>query len=111
MITTALDGRIEVDEKGIARIAGTRMKVTDLVLDKLAHGSSPEQMAQQFPPLTLSQIHSALAYYYDQQSELDAQIERERRVVEDLRSNAQPGPSREELTRRLLSRPDEGSAA
>jgi uncharacterized protein (DUF433 family) len=59
-MTTALDGHIEVDEKGVARIAGTRMKVTDLGLDKLAHGSSPKQMAQQFPPLTRAQIHSTL---------------------------------------------------
>jgi uncharacterized protein (DUF433 family) len=110
-MTTALDGHIEINEKGVARIAGTRMKVTELVLDKLAHGSSPEQMAQQFPPLTLSQIHSALAYYYDHQWELDAQIEYDRRLVEGLRARAAPGPGREDLARRLPARRDEGSVA
>jgi uncharacterized protein (DUF433 family) len=110
-MATALDGHIEVDEKGDARIAGTRMKVTDLVLDKLAHGSSPEQMAQQFPPLTLAQIHSALAYYYDHLPELDAQIECDQRMVEGLRARAHPGPSREDLARRLQVPRDEGSAA
>lgn len=100
-MTTALDGRIEVDEKGVARIAGTRMKVTDLALDKMANDSTPEEMARQFPPLTLAQIHSALAYYYEHKAELDSQIERDRRGVDEVRGNAQPGPSREQLLQRL----------
>lgn len=100
-MTTALDGRIEVDEKGVARIAGTRMKVTDLALDKMANDSTPEEMARQFPPLTLAQIHSALAYYYEHKAELDSQIERDRRGVDEVRGNAQSGLSREQLLQRL----------
>jgi len=107
-MTTALDGRIEVDEKGVARIAGTRMKVTDLVLDKMANDSTPEEMARQFPPLTLAQIHAALAYYYDHRPELDAQIELDHGTVEQLRATARPGPSREELSQRLRQRNSEG---
>jgi len=106
-MTTALDGRIEVDEKGVARIAGTRMKVTDLVLDKMANGSTPEEMARQFPPLTMAQIHSALAYYYEHKAELDLQIECDRRSIEELRGHAQPGPSREQLSQRLHQRSSE----
>ena len=106
-MTTALDGRIEVDEKGVARLAGTRMKVTDLVLDKMANDSTPEELARQFPPLTLSQIHAAFAYYYDHKPELDAQIEGDRCSVEELRARAQPGPSREQLSQRLHQRSSE----
>jgi len=35
-----------MDEKGVARIAGTRMKVADLVLDKMANDSTPKEMAR-----------------------------------------------------------------
>jgi len=100
-MTIALNGLIEVDDKGVARIAGSRMKVIHLVLDKMAHNSTPEEMAKQFPSLTLAQLHSVLAYYYSHKAELDAQIEDDRRFVEEMRAKAPPGPSRADLERRL----------
>ena len=63
-----------VDEK-VPVISGTDMKVIELVLDKLAYGWSPEELQFQHPDLTLGQIHSALAYYWDHQEELDRDIE------------------------------------
>ena len=67
---------IELDEQGVPWISGTRVKVIEVALDKLAHGSSPEEMAFQYPHLSLAQIHAALAYYYEHQRELDADIQR-----------------------------------
>ena len=63
-----------VDEK-VPVISGTDMKVIELVLDKLAYGWSPEELQFQHPELTLGQIHSALAYYWDHQEELDRDME------------------------------------
>jgi uncharacterized protein (DUF433 family) len=67
---------IDMDEKGVARIAGQRTKVIHLVMDKLANGWTPEEIHAQHPHLSLAQIHAAFAYYYDHQAELDAQIDR-----------------------------------
>lgn len=60
-MTTALDGHINIDDRGVARIGGTRMKVIHLVMDKMANHSTPEQMQESFPHLSLAQIHAALA--------------------------------------------------
>jgi uncharacterized protein (DUF433 family) len=65
-------------------IAGTTMKVIELVLDHLAYGWSPEELHFQHPDLTLGQIHSALAYYWDHKAELDGDIERRLQVVDQL---------------------------
>ena len=65
---------IVLDESQVPTIAGTTMKVIELVVEKIAHGWSPEEMKLQHPYLTLGQIHSALAYYSDHQEELDAEI-------------------------------------
>ena len=46
------------------------------MLDKIAYGSSPEKIHFQHPHLSLAQIHAALTYYYENQSQLDAQIQR-----------------------------------
>jgi uncharacterized protein (DUF433 family) len=90
---------IEVDGEGVAWIADSRVKVIEIAIDKLAHGSSPEEMAFQYTHLSLAQIHAALAYYYDHQIELDAQIEARRRKANVLvAQNADPA-----LRRKLAS--------
>lgn len=68
-------------------IAGTTMKVIELALAHLAYGWSPHELHFQFPHLTLGQIHSALAYYWDHQAELDKEIERRLESVDKLRSS------------------------
>lgn len=75
MVTTAA-AHIEIDDDGVAWIDGTKVKVIEVVIDKIAHGSSPEEIHFQYPHLSLAQIHAALAYYYDNQAALDAEIER-----------------------------------
>jgi uncharacterized protein (DUF433 family) len=73
---------------GKACIDRTRIAVIDIV--QLEHeGKKPQEMLNVFAvPLTLAQVHAALAYYYDhreeieasfrEQDEVEAQIERDR---------------------------------
>ena len=75
MAVETLYEHIVVEPDGVARIEGTRIRVIDLVLDRSAHGWSPEEIQFQFPHLTMGQIHAALAYYSDHRDELDADIE------------------------------------
>ena len=56
---------IHPDEKGTAFIEGTTMKVVELVMAQKAYGWSPEEIHFQHPYLTMSQIHHALAYYWN----------------------------------------------
>src|SRR5262245_58903120 len=83
---------VQLDNAGIPIIAGTTMKVVELVMAQMAHGWSPEELYFQHPYLTLGQIHSALAYYWDHQAELDADIEPRWQVAEQARQQATPSP-------------------
>jgi uncharacterized protein (DUF433 family) len=83
---------IVLGEDGTPRIAGTRTKLIQLVLDKLAYGWSPEELHFQHPHLTLGQIYSALAYYSDHQEELDRDIEDRLRQVDRIQAVAEPSP-------------------
>jgi uncharacterized protein (DUF433 family) len=83
---------IELDANGVPLIAGTNMKVVELVMAQLAHGWSPEELHFQHPYLTLGQIHAALAYYWDHQQELDADIERRGQFAQAARQKAGPSP-------------------
>jgi uncharacterized protein (DUF433 family) len=76
-MATVVSTLIELDERGVAWITGTKVKVIEVTTDKLAHGSSPEEMHVQYPHLSLAQIYAALAYYYEHQTEFEAEILRQ----------------------------------
>lgn len=95
-ITTGYQ-HIVLDQAGVPVIAGTTIKVVELVLDHKAYGWSPEELHLQHPHLSLGQIHSALAYYWDHQEELDRDIERRLRQVDDLQKTLKPTTLRERL--------------
>jgi len=56
-------------------VEGTRVRVMDIVGAHRA-GVAEEQLREYFSSrtLTLSEIHAALAYYYDHQDEIDAAL-------------------------------------
>ena len=86
---TATDHKyIELDHNGIALIANTTMKVSELITAHLAYGWSPEELHFQYPHLSLSKVYSALAYYWDYQTAVDQEIEQRLERVETLHRNA-----------------------
>lgn len=83
---------IRLDKNDVPYIAGTTMKVIELVLAQKAHGWSPEELHFQHPYLSMSQIHSALAYYWEHKETLDADMERRLADVEQARQEAGDSP-------------------
>jgi hypothetical protein len=71
--------------------------VIELVLERTAYGWSPEELHFQHPFLTLGQIYSALAYYYDNQEKIEDDIERRLRLVDQIRREGGPSPLAERL--------------
>lgn len=58
---------------GKAAIGATRVRVNNVVfLHK--QGKTPEQILIEYPDLNLAQVHAALAYYYDHQGEIEAEL-------------------------------------
>jgi len=96
-MVAVLNSLIELDANGVAWITGANTKVVEVVLDKMAHGSSAEEMHLQYPHLSLAPIHAALSFYYEHQSEIDAQILREWNEVKELAANQPDSPLRQKL--------------
>jgi len=88
---------IWLDDRGVAWIDQTNTKVVEVVMDKLAHGWSPEEIHFQHAHLSLAQIHAALAYYYDHQAEIDTRIEQSLRSFDQLRAESLESPLRKRL--------------
>ena len=81
-----------LDDNQVAFIAGTSMKVIELVSAWQAYGWSPEELHFQYPQLSLGQIHSALAYYWDHQAALDTAIAGQLAQVDTLRGSTPTVP-------------------
>ena len=75
---------VVIGEAGVPVIAGTSVTVVELVLETVAYGRGPDELQFQHPHLTLGQIHSALAYYWDHKEELDADMARRRAFAEEM---------------------------
>ena len=64
-------------------IAGTGVTVRRIaVLHNM--GEAPEEIANDYGHLSLAQVHAALAYYYANKSEIDADLEAEEREHDAL---------------------------
>ena len=55
---------------GRPRIAGSRIRVQDIVVWHEVHGLSPDEIVSQFPGLTLADVYAALTYYHDHREEI-----------------------------------------
>lgn len=90
---------IEVDDRGVAKIIGTKSKVRMVVIDH-NQGWPPEKIHEEYPHLSLSQIYAALAYYYDNKDAIDREIEEGDRFVEEMRAKNPNTLTREMLVER-----------
>ena len=81
---------ILLNEDDVPIIAGTTMKVVEIVLEHIVYGWSPEELHFQHPYLSMGQIHSALVNYWDQEAELDQDIERRLKLVDQIHKTTPP---------------------
>jgi uncharacterized protein (DUF433 family) len=95
---------IEMNASREPIIAGTRIKVRMIALDRIAHGWDAEEIQRHHPDLSLGQVHSALAYYYDHKEEMDREIEARHERATQLRAGAGESPGRRNLRERGLLR-------
>lgn len=65
-------------------IAGTGLRVTDLVMAHLFHQRTPSELASDYD-ISMAQVHAALAYYYEHKEELDADIRQQIAKAHELK--------------------------
>lgn len=88
---------IEITADNVPYLADTQVKVIEIALDHLAHRWDADEIKRQHPHLSLGQIHSALAYYYDHQEAMDAAIESQLQQLATIRKRLGESPLRRKL--------------
>jgi hypothetical protein len=74
-------------------------------------GMSFDEIVSSYPTITPSDVHAALAYYYENRQRIDNDIEEGRKFVEVM--SAKPGPARlrELLTARNANSSDDSRSS
>lgn len=69
---------------GTPHVKGTRITVSLIAREAETLRMSPDEIIAAHPHLTLAQVHSALAYFYDHRAEIEALMETAERIEADL---------------------------
>mgnify|MGYP001596554975 CR=1 FL=1 len=88
---------VAINEDGIPIIKPTKMKIEHIVVERGSCRWGPQMQQEQHPYLVLSQIHSALSYYFDHKAEIDRDIEEGEKYVEEFFRKLGPSPLAEKL--------------
>jgi uncharacterized protein (DUF433 family) len=88
-----VEDHIEVTPRvcgGKPRVAGSRIRVQDIVAWHERLGQSPDDIVGQFPQLSLADVHAALTYYFDHREEIDRQAAEDIAFADTLKADARP---------------------
>jgi len=88
------------DKYGYIHLAGHRIGLRHVV-DLYNERYSPEMLLDHFPTLTLALIHKTIAFYLENQAEIDAYIAHCNQEIERQSSAPRQGPDHAELRRRM----------
>ena len=85
---------------GSIRLTGHRIALEHMVF-YYNQGYSPEMLLGQFPSLSLALIHKVIAFYLENQAEVDEYVARCQAEVDRCRAIAPPSLDLAELRRRM----------
>ena len=85
-VTTERISRNTETYGGKACIAGHRIRVMDIVVWHQDLGVSPDEIVAAHPKLSLSDVHAALVYYFDNVEEIRQDIRHNDALADQLRT-------------------------
>ena len=99
---------LQFDAQGVCRVAGTRVTLLTLI-DAFQEGATPEEIYQEYPSVSLTDVYAVIAFYLSHRDEIDAYLEtvreQEAQIIEQIRSRSPLAEIRQRLlARKALSR-------
>lgn len=88
---------------GVIRIAGTRVQL-EMLVTAFDAGATPEEIAQQYPSVSLANVYATIAWVLDNRAAVAAYVAERRRVADDLRQRIDRRTAPDGLRARLLAR-------
>jgi len=96
-------------EEGVFCIAGSRVTL-DSVVHQFKCGATAEQIQEDFPSVTLSDIYSVIAYYLQHSRAVEDYLSEQARAAGEVRREVESGLDTGELRGRLRQRRAQAAA-
>jgi uncharacterized protein (DUF433 family) len=84
---------------GEARVAGTRIKVRHIATWIEKSGQTPAEVVAAYPQLSRAAVHAALAYYWSHLDEIQQAIDREDKLVAEMKAATTPSKIQDQLAK------------
>ncbi|NBB86341.1 MAG: DUF433 domain-containing protein [Bacteroidetes bacterium] len=104
---TSLPAPLRIDDDGVLRVRDTRVPL-DSVVVAFQQGATPEDIAQQFPALSLPDVYATIGYYLQRRGDLDAYLHAREAEAETLRQEITLRSDLADTRERLLARQQTG---
>lgn len=89
--------------QGVVLVSGTRVPL-ETVIWAFSQGATPEEIAQDFPTLSLANVYSVVAYYLSNRDEVDAYVATQSARSAEVRAANEARFDRTGIRERLLAR-------
>jgi uncharacterized protein (DUF433 family) len=93
----------------VIRVAGTRVTL-DALIGAFRRGATAEEIAQDYPAMSLPDVYAVIAYYLHHRSEIDEYLGRRVRGHGELRREIEGRSEYQEFRERLLARVERARA-
>ncbi len=94
---------LETIADGTVRVGGTRVSL-DTVVATFSTGATPEEIAQQYPSLSLADIYAVIGYYLRQREQVDEYLRQATKRHDAVRRENESRFDPHGIRERLLSR-------
>lgn len=95
-----LEDYLDFDNPNGIRIKDVRINI-EVIIMAAQVGLTPAEIVQDFPFLSLEQVHAALAYYYRNRAQMDDYIKRQDAAYDEAKRKHESG-ERPEVVQRLM---------
>lgn len=75
---------LTVDKNDVVKVGGTRVTL-DTVVKAFIRGATAEEIAQQYPPISLSDVYATISYYLQNRKEVDRYLDDRKKLAQTVR--------------------------
>jgi|SRR5688572_16462162 len=94
---------LALGKDGVVRVGGTRVTL-DTVVRAFTRGATAEEIAQQYPSLSLSDIYATISYYLQNRDDVDKYLEKRKKHAQAVKRENQKKFDPHGIRDRLLAR-------
>ncbi len=98
---------LSTDNDGVIRVGNTRVTL-DTIVAAFKEGATAEEIAYQYPTVSLADIYSVISYYLHQKGNVDAYLKRREKFAEEVRRQNEARFDATGIRERLLARRKSG---